>query len=284
MVDPGAQPESRLRAEQWVDQHGDTLFRYALSRLRDSEAAEEVVQETFVAAWGARHQYSGQGSEGAWLLGICKRKVIDHVRYRNRPDAAVGDDSGGDPSASLFDSKGNWRVDPRIIKGRPEAALEREEFWQAFRSCLDGLPQRQSAVFTLREVDEMSSPEICKELGITPSNLWVLLHRARLLLSALYEMRTLKSGGHADMLRCREISELVSQSMEHDLPWHQRMQIWMHLAMCRLCAGFARQLRLLRRAAHDHAERLSADPSEAPPVLSQDARERIRAALRDGAT
>lgn len=183
MVAAAAQPEDSLNADQWVDRHGDTLFRYALSRLRDSEAAEEVVQETFVAAWGARDQYSGQGSEGAWLLGICKRKVIDHVRRRNRPDAAAGDDSGGDPSASLFDSKGNWRVDPRIAKGRPEATLEREEFWQALRGCLDGLPQRQSAVFTLREVDEMSSPEICKELGITSSNLWVLLHRARLFLT-----------------------------------------------------------------------------------------------------
>jgi hypothetical protein len=83
------------------------------------------------------------------------------------------------------------------------------------------------------------------------------------------------------MLRCREISELVSQSMERDLPWRRRMQVWIHLAMCRLCAGFARQLRLLRRAAHEHPERLVADPSEPAAVLSQDARQRIKAALRD---
>jgi len=281
MAAAGARPENSLNADQWLDRHGDTLFGYALSRLRDSEAAEEVVQETFVAAWGARDQYSGRGSEGAWLLGICKRKVIDHVRRRNRPDTAAGDDSGGDLSASLFDSKGNWRVDPRIAKGRPEAALEREEFWEAFRSCLDGLPARQSAVFTLREFDEMSSAEICNELGISSSNLWVLLHRARLFLTRCMKAH-LESGGHADMLRCREISQLVSQSMDRDLPWRQRMHVWMHLAMCRLCAGFARQLRVLRRAAHDHPERLVGDPSKPAAVLSQDARQRIKAALHNG--
>ena len=69
------------------------------------------------------------------------------------------------------------------MSGRPEACLEREEFWLSFRGCLKGLSQRQADVFTLREIDEMAGDEICKELGITASNLWVLLHRARLQLS-----------------------------------------------------------------------------------------------------
>lgn len=168
---------------EWVDRHGDTLYRFALSRLRNEDSAEEVVQETFVAALRAREQYSGKGAESAWLLGICKRKIVDFIRRRNRPDAAAGGDLGSDPSASLFDAKGNWRLDPRMMKGRPEACLERDEFWQALRGCLGGLSQRQADVFTLREVEEMASQEICKELGITTSNLWVLLHRARLQLT-----------------------------------------------------------------------------------------------------
>jgi len=157
--------------------------RNALSRLRNEDSAEDVVQETFVAALRARDQYSGKGAEGAWLLGICKRKIVDFIRRRNRPDAAAGGDLGSDPSASLFDAKGNWRLDPRIMKGRPEACLDRGEFWQAFRGCLGGLSQRQADVFMLREVEDMASQEICKELGITTSNLWVLLHRARLQLT-----------------------------------------------------------------------------------------------------
>jgi len=84
------------------------------------------------------------------------------------------------------------------------------------------------------------------------------------------------------MLRCREVSKLVSESMERELPLRQRLQVWMHLAMCRMCAGFARQLRLLRRAARENPERLAADPAEPEPALSQEARERMKTALREG--
>lgn len=180
MPDPGEQADGTVDPADWVDRYGDSLFRFALARLRNTDAAEEVVQETFVAALRARGQYSGRGEEGAWLLGICKRKIVDFIRQRNRPDAGSGDELGSDPSPGLFDGKGNWRLDPRITKGRPEAALERAEFWQVLRGCLKNLPRRQADVFALREIDQMAGEEICKELEITPSNLWVLLHRARL--------------------------------------------------------------------------------------------------------
>ncbi len=84
------------------------------------------------------------------------------------------------------------------------------------------------------------------------------------------------------MLHCREISKLVSDSMERELSFRQRMNVWMHLAMCRLCAAFARQLRLLRRAAHDNPERLGPDSSDPNARLSADARERIRTVLDNG--
>ena len=82
------------------------------------------------------------------------------------------------------------------------------------------------------------------------------------------------------MLHCREVSKLVSESMERELPLRQRLQVWMHLAMCRMCAGFFRQVRLLRRAVREHSERHAAEPAE--PGLSKEARERIQAALRHG--
>ena len=188
------QSNSVVKPAQWVDRYGDTLYRFALSRLRNAEAAEEVVQETFVAALGARDQYSGKGPEGAWLMGICKRKVVDHVRRRNRPDTGTGGDLGPDPSEAMFDAKGNWRFDPRALKGRPEGALEREEFWQAFRGCLQRLSQRQADAFTLRELEDLTSDEICKELAISASNLWVLLHRARLSLTGCMKSHLEKWG------------------------------------------------------------------------------------------
>ena len=84
------------------------------------------------------------------------------------------------------------------------------------------------------------------------------------------------------MLRCREISKLVSESMERDLPLGQRLEVWMHLMMCRLCSGFARHLRLLRRAARENPERLGPDESAPEARLPEEARERIKTALGNG--
>jgi RNA polymerase sigma-70 factor (TIGR02943 family) len=174
----------KLEPSQWLDRYGDGLFRYALSRLRNREAAEEVVQETFVSALKARDQYSGRGSENGWLVGILKRKIIDYVRRRNRLLSGTDDDSQADLSETLFDQTGRWREDPRLFGRDPAAGMESKEFRAALNDCLTGLSEKQRNVFTLREIEDISSDLICKELDITPSNLWVLLHRARLRLAS----------------------------------------------------------------------------------------------------
>lgn len=176
---------------QWVTQHGDFLYRYALSRLRDVESAEEVVQETFLAGLRAVDQYAGKGAERAWLLGILKRKIVDYVRLRNRTGSMLRSDGADDLSETLFDQKGNWRTDPRAFGPEPSTSLQRQEFWHTVHVCLDTLPQRQADVFMLREMEGLGSEEICKELDISPSNLWVLLYRARLRLSQCMKSRWL---------------------------------------------------------------------------------------------
>lgn len=163
----------------WVDRHGDRLYRYAVARLRSPEAAEEVVQETFLAALQSAHQYAGTGAEGAWLMGICKRKVVDCVRRWQRPDAPSDSASAADPADTIVDEGSNWRRDRKIACTQPSVNSERDEFWEAFRCCVDQLPKRQAAVFMLRELDKIPSDTICKDLNISSSNLWVLLHRAR---------------------------------------------------------------------------------------------------------
>jgi RNA polymerase sigma-70 factor (ECF subfamily) len=181
-----------LNPTTWVDLYGDYLFRYALSRLRDGDAAEEVVQETFVAALRHVDQYEAKGSERAWLLGILKRKIIDLVRARNRT-TSLDDEDSHDPAEALFDRNGWWRPEIRSAGLAPLDSLEREEFWRILRGCLEGLPRRQADVFVLREMDDQGTEEICKELEITPSNLWVILYRARLQLS-----NCMKSRWHQD--------------------------------------------------------------------------------------
>ena len=173
--------------ERWVDEYGDYLYRYAMSRLRSPQAAEEVVQDTFYAALKSRQQYAGRGVERAWLLGILKHKIVDVIRGRSKLE--TGADATDDITVRLFDQRGNWREDPRVFGPQPGDALERQEFWDTFRLCLDTAPQRQADVFALRELEKKSSEEICKELQISPSNLWVLLHRARLHLANCMKSR-----------------------------------------------------------------------------------------------
>jgi RNA polymerase sigma-70 factor (TIGR02943 family) len=177
-----------MQPSAWVDQYDDWLFRYALSRLRDGEASEEVVQQTFLAGLQHADQFAGMGSQRGWLLGILKRKIIDFIRQRNRT-SSFAEDEGGDPSEAIFDRKGNWKPELRSAMRRPLDSLEREEFWRILNGCLQSLPTRQADVFVLREMDEVGTEKICKDLQITPSNLWVLLHRARLRLATCLKSR-----------------------------------------------------------------------------------------------
>lgn len=169
-----------LEPQHWVDRYGDYLFRYANSRLRDANAAEEVVQETFLNGVKYQEQYSGKGAEQAWLLGILKRKIIDHVRKRNKQNQAAPYEDDPDPTNQLFDEKGNWRLAAVPWSKRPDEAMESSELWKVVRDCMTHLPPNQADVFMLSVMEEMESEEICQELSITPSNLWVRMHRARL--------------------------------------------------------------------------------------------------------
>ena len=193
---PGSDPK-QSDANAWIDEHSDYLFNYAFSRLRDEDAAEEVVQQTFFSAFKARHQYAGRGAFRAWLTGILKRKIIDFLRSRNR-DSATGIEDGPDIAEQLFDGRGKWHNDPRIFGSDPGNQIESEEFWKVFQGCLSKLPGKQGSVFFLREIDEETSDNICQALSITSSNLWVLLHRARLGLARCLKVNWDENLGGAD--------------------------------------------------------------------------------------
>ncbi|TWU10550.1 sigma-70 family RNA polymerase sigma factor [Allorhodopirellula heiligendammensis] len=184
-------PSPPADASMWVDEFGDSLYRYALSRLRDPEAAEDVVQQTFLAGLEHHDQFSGVGSRQGWLMGILKRKIIDFIRQRNRVSPLDGLEVP-DPWDSFFDRNGSWKKNVRETLLEPLDAVDRKEFWPIFQTCLGNLPQRQAGAFMLREVEGLESAEICKELEISASNLWVLLHRARLRLANCIKTRWLQ--------------------------------------------------------------------------------------------
>ncbi len=176
-------------AESWLEDHGDALFGFAFMRLRDREAAEDLVQETLLAAWRSRASFSGTSSERTWLIGILKHKLVDYWRRSARqPSDTVGADAADDLIEKTFDIEkgGPWRVPPSVW-ANPDGALEQQQFWQIFVDCVAALPPAQAQAFSLCELDGLKGEEACKAMQVASTNLWVMLHRARLRLRQCLE-------------------------------------------------------------------------------------------------
>ena len=176
-----------LDPSAWVDQYGDYLFRYAMLRSRDRSTAEDLVQETFLAALKDHSSFSGRSSESTWLVGILKHKIADHFRHQAR-EAPPGDDDLRDPPGpSPFDGSGHWTSGPADWGGNPADLYREKKFLDQLTKCLSGLPPNHANAFTLREIEGTDTGEICKVLNVTETNLWVILHRARMLLRRCLE-------------------------------------------------------------------------------------------------
>jgi RNA polymerase sigma-70 factor (ECF subfamily) len=179
--------------ERWVDEHGDYLFKYALLRLRDAARAEDLVQDTFLAALKGGKNFAGRSAEKTWLVGILKNKIADHFRKASREksftDLAFYDDEEKNNFVAEGLSGGSWLNDhaPADWTPNPGAALDNEAFWKTFRECASKLPKNINSAFCLREIDEVESSEICRMLNISENNLWVMLHRARMALRRCLE-------------------------------------------------------------------------------------------------
>jgi len=188
----------------WVERYGDSLYRYALIRLRNRERAEEVVQETFLAALQARDKFAGNSSERTWMIGILKHKIIDTFRRMSR-ETPVGDDLEmiAQQQDEVFNRTdewpGHWKEEeaPSDWGSNPEAALQQREFREVFARCLSELPAKMAQAFVLREMEEMSTEEVCETLNISKSNLWVMLHRARMQLRRRLEVSYFARKGEA---------------------------------------------------------------------------------------
>ena len=168
--------------DQWVDLYGDMMYRYTLLRVRNPHEAEEIVQSTFLAALSSLASFEGRSSEKSWLFGILKHKILDHFRFlkKNKIYESISPEDGEDPMEAAYDSQnGAWMTPPGSWDLDPPQALENTKLREALNHCLGGLSEKFRHVFVLKEVDGLESDAICKELGIKPTNLWVILHRAR---------------------------------------------------------------------------------------------------------
>lgn len=197
-MSPNKPARSLSSPDTWVDQHGDYLYRCAMLRVRDAEVAQDIVQETLLAALQARNSFAGQSAERTWLVGILKHKVIDYMRRasREKPFEDLERITADDDEDHSFGDDGHWRnehVGPVDWACDPRKMTENTQFWEVLRYCLERLPERTAQVFALKEIDGVDSEEVCKVLEVTPSNLWVLLHRARSRLRECFETQWLGS-------------------------------------------------------------------------------------------
>jgi RNA polymerase sigma-70 factor (ECF subfamily) len=160
----------------------DYLYRFALLHLRDEARAEDVVQETLLAAMQNREGFSGRAQLRTWLTGILKHKIIDVFRRQAREatfDPLAGEDD--EAGEAYFDAarRDHWVSFPQTWAD-PEKSFEQKRFWEVFDQCSGQLSAQAARVFAMRELMGLETGEICKELGITANNCWVLLYRARM--------------------------------------------------------------------------------------------------------
>ncbi len=189
----GNHPANLNLVEAWVDEHADYLLRYALPRLRDRHVAEEVLQETFMAALKSAAKFRGDSSARTWLVGLLRRKIADHYRKRGREPQTESLDTTDSVIDGWFDEKGMWKRWPGEYDVDPSTLQDKADFWRVFETCLKALPERLAEAFALRVVDDREPDDVCKVLSITSTNLWVSLHRARARLRVCLEANWFQS-------------------------------------------------------------------------------------------
>ena len=155
------------------------LLRFARWQLRNDDWAEDAVSETVLAALQAPQRFAARSQLKSWLIGILKHKLVDQLRRHAREVSTNVDDEGAELDSLLFHADGHWRQAPSPW-GDPEQALRQREFFTVLEWCVQRLPATQGRVFMMREWLELDADEICKNLAISATHLWVLLHRARL--------------------------------------------------------------------------------------------------------
>lgn len=181
-----------LSPSSWASNYADALYAYAKPRVNDAQLAEDLVQETFLSAWKARDGFKGEASEKSWLFTILKNKIIDHYRKKSKEIIQTGNEA--DATDGFFNEAEHWtKTDqPSDWGSHLTNTIDQKEFYTILEGCKKKLQQLQQSVFVMKYMEDMNADEICKALDITPSNYWVLIHRAKLGLRACLEKNWIK--------------------------------------------------------------------------------------------
>ncbi len=179
----------------WVDEYSNEFFRFAMLRVKNREVAEDLVQETFLSGLKSLEKFRRDCPEKSWLYNILRNKIIDHFRKKTNQEvkrsSAVVETDDDSFYGQFFKKEGQWdnEAAPENWNVSADKIMEREEFMQFLMLCLSLLPETWAKVFSLKNIDDFSTKEICKDLEITASNLWTIIHRAKLQLRGCLEKR-----------------------------------------------------------------------------------------------
>ncbi len=183
------QPVRRLTDPgRWVEDYGNHLFGFALNHLRNAALAEDAVQETYLAALRSGESFVGRSAEQSWLTGILKHKISDHFRksgrYANFTDLQRSMVDGDDVLVDALSQRAGLTDD--TLWARMGDRLDNGHFWEVYEEEVAKLPVKSAKAFHLREVESAETMEICSHLGISESNLWVMIHRAKTALRSAF--------------------------------------------------------------------------------------------------
>ncbi len=183
---PDTHPQ--LNPKDWVENFSDLLFRFALLRVNDRELAKDLVQDAFLAALKNVNSWRGEISEKNWLVMILKNKIIDHYRRKGSKEGLI-EPAKNEKNFDFFDDAGHWteKASPTSWDSAPEQNYEQGEFNTILQKCVSKLSEVMRMVFCMKYLEEEESEIICKELMISPSNYWVLMHRSKVQLRACIE-------------------------------------------------------------------------------------------------
>jgi RNA polymerase sigma-70 factor (ECF subfamily) len=167
--------EPSTPATEWVDLYSEYLYHFALGQVRNPTIAEDLVQDTFLAAFKARDRFAGASSERTWLVSILRHKIYDHLRQQTRrPTVSIDTTGAREEEDSLV-----WVHEVAADCMEPDRRMDLDEFRQSLEIALGKLPERIAQVFQMYEIGDCSGEEVCAALNISKENLWVMLHRAR---------------------------------------------------------------------------------------------------------
>lgn len=176
-------PVNQLSPADWVKNHGDYLYSFALRRVNDADTAKDLVQETFLAALQKAAVFEGRSAERTWLTAILRFKIIDVYRKKTIGVHEIrAEQEIKEQHTKFFDEVGHWAPEhyPKNFAADSHDLLQAKELKHILQQCIKKLPALWMSVFTMKFMDDDSAETICESLKVTPANYWVIIHRAKL--------------------------------------------------------------------------------------------------------